>query len=133
MSNEQQERLDQASKIAHAGGNPAALGTKLPVRQRLGLLLDLDSWVEDGLLGNALARFVFLNGPIATCCLCFTLSIRQVGVSATNSAFSPEGVARHVSSICRFVFRAAFHKSAFSSALPPQEAHICLLFATGWA
>ena len=55
MSNEQQERLDQASKVARAGGNPASLGTKLPVRQRLDLLLDPNSWMEDGLLANALA------------------------------------------------------------------------------
>ena len=55
MSDEQQERLAQASNIARAGGNPASLGTKLPVRQRLDLLLDPDSWVEDGVLAHALA------------------------------------------------------------------------------
>ena len=56
MSNEQQERLEQAEKIARAGGNPASLRTKLPVRQRLELLLDSGSWVEDGLLANALTN-----------------------------------------------------------------------------
>ena len=56
MSDEQQEKLSQASNIARAGGNPASLGTKLPVRQRLDLLLDPNSWVEDGLLAHALAN-----------------------------------------------------------------------------
>jgi len=54
MNSEQAERLDQALHIARAGGNTASLGTKLPVRQRLDLLLDPNSWVEDGLLAHAL-------------------------------------------------------------------------------
>lgn len=54
MSDEPLERLDAALRVARAGGKPTALGTKLPVRQRLSLLLDPDSWVEDGLLAHAL-------------------------------------------------------------------------------
>lgn len=55
MSSSQQERVEHALRVALAGGNPAALGTKLPARQRLDLLLDVGSWGEDGLLAHALA------------------------------------------------------------------------------
>jgi acetyl-CoA carboxylase carboxyltransferase component len=39
---------------ARAGGDRSRLGTKLPVRERLALLLDPSSLVEDGLLASAL-------------------------------------------------------------------------------
>ncbi|MDQ6661300.1 MAG: acyl-CoA carboxylase subunit beta [Chloroflexota bacterium] len=42
-------------RTAAAGGDVARIGTKLSARQRLDLLLDPDSWVEDGLLAHALA------------------------------------------------------------------------------
>lgn len=42
-----------ATDVALAGGSQHVLGTKLPVRERLRLLLDANSFVEDGLLANA--------------------------------------------------------------------------------
>jgi len=42
-----------AAGTAHAGGDPSRWPEKLPVRERLAILLDPDSWVEDGLLANA--------------------------------------------------------------------------------
>jgi acetyl-CoA carboxylase carboxyltransferase component len=44
-----------AEETAHAlaGGDRARLGTKLPVRERIALLLDPGSFVEDGLLASA--------------------------------------------------------------------------------
>ena len=47
--------LAQAIATARAGGRRDRLGTKLPVRDRLALLLDEGSFVEDGLLANALS------------------------------------------------------------------------------
>jgi acetyl-CoA carboxylase carboxyltransferase component len=41
-------------RAARAGGDRGRLGTKLPVRERLDLLLDSGSFVEDGLLASAL-------------------------------------------------------------------------------
>jgi acetyl-CoA carboxylase carboxyltransferase component len=49
------ERLQEALETALAGGDKRALGTKLPARERLALLLDPDSWAEEGLLAHALA------------------------------------------------------------------------------
>jgi acetyl-CoA carboxylase carboxyltransferase component len=46
--------LAAASARARAGGEGSRLGTKLPVRERLELLLDPGSFVEDGLLASAL-------------------------------------------------------------------------------
>ncbi len=46
--------LAEESERARAGGDRSRLGTKLPVRERLALLLDPDSFVEDGLLASAL-------------------------------------------------------------------------------
>lgn len=54
MSDQQRERIEQALHTAAAGGATTALGTKLSARQRLALLLDPDSWEEDGLLAHAL-------------------------------------------------------------------------------
>jgi acetyl-CoA carboxylase carboxyltransferase component len=47
------ERLRAESAYALAGGDRARLGTKLPVRERLALLFDKGSFVEDGLLASA--------------------------------------------------------------------------------
>ena len=41
-------------RVARAGGDGSRLGSKLSVRERVGLLLDPGSLVEDGLLANAL-------------------------------------------------------------------------------
>ena len=46
--------LTDISDRARAGGDRARLGTKLPVRERIELLLDPGSFVEDGLLASAL-------------------------------------------------------------------------------
>jgi acetyl-CoA carboxylase carboxyltransferase component len=45
-------RLAEVTAEALAGGDRSRLGTKLPVRERLGLLLDPGSFVEDGLLAS---------------------------------------------------------------------------------
>lgn len=45
--------LDDAMASSLAGGDRSRLGTKLPVRERLRLLLDEGSFVEDGLLARA--------------------------------------------------------------------------------
>ncbi|HEX3590754.1 MAG TPA: acyl-CoA carboxylase subunit beta [Pseudonocardiaceae bacterium] len=44
---------DAAATAALAGADSARWPDKLPVRQRIALLLDPDSWVEDGLLADA--------------------------------------------------------------------------------
>ena len=49
------DRLGQETARALAGGDRSRLGTKLPVRERLALLLDDGSFVEDGLLASARA------------------------------------------------------------------------------
>ena len=46
--------LEELTERARAGGDRGRLGTKLPVRERLELLLDSGSFVEDGLLASAL-------------------------------------------------------------------------------
>jgi acetyl-CoA carboxylase carboxyltransferase component len=46
--------LGEISERARLGGDRSRLGTKLPVRERLALLLDPVSFVEDGLLASAL-------------------------------------------------------------------------------
>jgi acetyl-CoA carboxylase carboxyltransferase component len=45
--------LDERIAAAHRGGDPSRWPTKMPVRDRITALLDLDSWIEDGLLANA--------------------------------------------------------------------------------
>jgi acetyl-CoA carboxylase carboxyltransferase component len=45
--------LEQASATALAGGDASRWANKLPVRDRVRLLLDPGSWVEDGLLAGA--------------------------------------------------------------------------------
>lgn len=44
--------LAVAAERALAGGDPSRWDNKLSVRQRLEVLLDTDSWIEDGLLAN---------------------------------------------------------------------------------
>ncbi|MBK5220784.1 MAG: acyl-CoA carboxylase subunit beta, partial [Thermoleophilia bacterium] len=48
------DSLAEISERARAGGDRSRLGTKLPVRERLALLLDPGSFVEDGLLAASL-------------------------------------------------------------------------------
>lgn len=43
----------EATRAALGGGDPCRWPTKLPVRERLAVLLDPGSWVEDGLLASA--------------------------------------------------------------------------------
>ncbi|WP_326836231.1 acyl-CoA carboxylase subunit beta [Amycolatopsis rhabdoformis] len=45
--------LEKAEEIALAGGDASRWPNKLPVRERIALLLDPGSWVEDGLLADA--------------------------------------------------------------------------------
>lgn len=45
--------VEQAAETARAGGDTARWPSKLPVRQRLAVLLDPGSFVEDGLLADA--------------------------------------------------------------------------------
>lgn len=49
----QAQQVAIATEAALAGGDGARWPTKLPVRERVALLLDEDSWVEDGLLAAA--------------------------------------------------------------------------------
>lgn len=53
-SQDTSKTLALAIESAWAGGTVTSSPSKLPVRDRLGLLLDPASWVEDGLLANAL-------------------------------------------------------------------------------
>ncbi|HKA04604.1 MAG TPA: hypothetical protein VKD67_09750, partial [Acidimicrobiales bacterium] len=48
----QPDEMAAAIETARAGGRADRLGTKLPVRERLRVLLDEGSFVEDGLLAN---------------------------------------------------------------------------------
>lgn len=50
---EPMEALEDATRVALAGGDPSRWPSKLPARDRLALLLDPGSWVEDGLLAAA--------------------------------------------------------------------------------
>ncbi|MFF4591572.1 acyl-CoA carboxylase subunit beta [Amycolatopsis sp. NPDC001319] len=45
--------LEKAEEVALAGGDSSRWPNKLPVRERIALLLDPGSWVEDGLLADA--------------------------------------------------------------------------------
>ncbi len=53
-----------ASMAALAGADTARWPNKLPVRDRVALLLDPGSWVEDGLLGNARADGLPADGVL---------------------------------------------------------------------
>jgi len=63
------QRVRQALQAARRGGGPAALARladrgKLPVRQRVALLVDEGSFVEDGLLANAMAGNLPADGVV---------------------------------------------------------------------
>jgi acetyl-CoA carboxylase carboxyltransferase component len=73
------ERARELQERALAGGDRSRLGTKLPVRERLALLLDPDSMVEDGLLASALDAQLPAEGVI--CCF-GTVDGRPVAVIA---------------------------------------------------
>ncbi|HEX3790811.1 MAG TPA: acyl-CoA carboxylase subunit beta [Pseudonocardiaceae bacterium] len=47
------DEVELATEKALGGGNGSRWPDKLPVRERIALLLDADSWVEDGLLADA--------------------------------------------------------------------------------
>ncbi len=58
------EDMRRATEKAFAGGDQTRLGSKLPVRERLEVLLDRDSWTEDGLLANSLAADFAADGVL---------------------------------------------------------------------
>jgi acetyl-CoA carboxylase carboxyltransferase component len=60
----QPEEIAAAIATARAGGRAERLGTKLPVRERLRLLLDEASFVEDGLLANAVNEGYAADGVV---------------------------------------------------------------------
>ena len=53
-----------AAQAAVAGGDPSRWPQKMPVRERLAVLLDPGSWVEDGLLANADAGDMHADGVL---------------------------------------------------------------------
>jgi len=56
--------LDKATAVATAGGDGSRWPTKLPVRDRLAILLDPGSFVEDGLLANIRAKGLSADGVV---------------------------------------------------------------------
>jgi acetyl-CoA carboxylase carboxyltransferase component len=56
--------ITEALLTARAGGPRARLGSKLPARERLRILLDDDSFIEDGLLANAVSPGYPADGVI---------------------------------------------------------------------
>ncbi len=48
---------ERAAATALTGNDASRWPNKMPVRHRILLLLDEDSWVEDGLLASAVSRF----------------------------------------------------------------------------
>lgn len=61
---QENEAVFGAIAVARAGGPTERLGRKLPVRQRLATLLDEGTFVEDGLLANAIADGYPADGVI---------------------------------------------------------------------
>ncbi len=57
-------RLDEANTIALAGGDGSRWPTKMPVRDRLKVLLDSGSWCEDGLLANTTSAGMPADGVL---------------------------------------------------------------------
>ena len=47
------DSLAARTATALSGGDRSQLGSRVPVRERLRLLLDAGSWTEDGLLANS--------------------------------------------------------------------------------
>ena len=58
------DEIEQATRTALGGGDPARWPEKLPVRERLAVLLDTGSWVEDGLLAGSLADRLPADGVL---------------------------------------------------------------------
>jgi acetyl-CoA carboxylase carboxyltransferase component len=64
MTKEQIADVRAAQKTALVGLDPSRWANKIPVRDRLHLLLDPGSWVEDGLLANARAEGLPADGVL---------------------------------------------------------------------
>ena len=64
MTAEQIADVRAAQRTALAGRDPSKWTNKLPVRDRLHILLDPGSWVEDGLLANARAEGLPADGVL---------------------------------------------------------------------
>ncbi|HET7444229.1 MAG TPA: carboxyl transferase domain-containing protein [Solirubrobacterales bacterium] len=79
LSGRKADDLADLTEQALAGGDRSRLGTKLPVRERLDLLLDAGSFVEDGLLASALDEGLPADAVI---CGTGTVGGRPVGVVA---------------------------------------------------
>jgi acetyl-CoA carboxylase carboxyltransferase component len=60
----QPDEVAAAIETARSGGRADRLGTKLPVRERLRLLVDDGSFVEDGLLANAVSEGYAADGVV---------------------------------------------------------------------
>lgn len=57
-------RIDQARRVAAAGLDTSRWPAKLAVRDRIAVLLDPGSWIEDGLLANAMAEGLPSDGVL---------------------------------------------------------------------
>lgn len=75
--------IEQATAESLAGGDTAKWPDKLPVRDRVRLLLDPGSWVEDGLLANASREELPADGVLTGV---GTIEGRQVAVIAHDFA-----------------------------------------------
>lgn len=71
--------VEKATEKALAGGDTSRWPDKLPVRERIALLLDPDSWVEDGLLADAAGDGLPADGVLTGV---GTVEGRQVAVIA---------------------------------------------------
>lgn len=71
--------VDKATREALAGGDTSRWPDKLPVRERIALLLDPGSWVEDGLLADAAGDGLPADGVLTGV---GTVEGRQVAVIA---------------------------------------------------
>jgi acetyl-CoA carboxylase carboxyltransferase component len=74
-------QLEGLRRWAAAGGDPRRLKSKLPARQRIELLLDAGSFVEDGLLASALDERLPADGVLTGT---GTIAGRPVGVVASD-------------------------------------------------
>ena len=75
----EQDDVARAGAAALRGNDAAKWPDKMPVRQRLQLLLDPDSWVEDGLLADAAGGGLPADGVLTGV---GTIEGRQVAVIA---------------------------------------------------
>ncbi len=78
-----ESRMRTAASAARRGGEPSRLGTKLPVRRRLELLVDPGSLVEDGLLANSVEVGYEADGVVTGTA---TLGGRTIAVIAHDPA-----------------------------------------------